>query len=169
MNSFILILVLLDVIPKITFAILCVFKVSKQSAEWFPHQIPFAANPTSIWLNHGKIPDFFKDQPTLMQKLMIVTQVKKLRCHDYNCLCKACLVGRFNYISVKSTHFEQRKRTGGKIQMFSIQVRQHWNREDATFCPLFIPICRFYSTEGEQLHNEGNDKNRISAAIYIHC
>ena len=99
---------------------------------------------------------------------MIVTQVKKLRCHDYNCLCKACLVGRFNYISVKSTHFEQRKRTGGKIQMFSIQVRQHWNREDATFCPLFIPICRFYSTEGEQLHNEGNDKNRISDAMYIH-
>ena len=160
---------LLDVIPEITFAILCVFKVSKQSAEWFPHQIPFAANPTSIWLNHCKLSDLFQRSTNFEAKVWwLWLKWKKLRCHDYNYLSKACLVGRLNYISVKSAHFEQRKRTGGKIQMFSIQVRQHWNREDATFCPLFIPICRFYSTEGEQLHNEGNDKNRISDAMYIH-
>ena len=168
MNSFISILVLLDVIPEITFAI-CVFSRFQSNLlsdfRIKSHSQQIRPQFDSIM---AKYPICFKDQPTLMQKLMIVTQVKKLRCHDYNCLCKACLVGRLNYISVKSAHFEQRKRTGGKIQMFSIQVRQHWNREDATFCPLFIPICRFYSTEGEQLHNEGNDKNRISDAMYIH-
>ena len=169
MNSFILILVLLDVIPEITFAI-CVFsrfqsnllsdfRIKSHLQQIRPQFDSIIANIRSV----------SKNNQLWCKSLIIVTQVKKLRCHDYNCLCKACLVGRLNYISVKSAHFEQRKRTGGKIQMFSIQVRQHWNREDATFCPLFIPICRFYSTEGEQLHDEGNDKNRISAAIYIRC
>ena len=164
MNSFVLILVPLNVIPEITFAI-CVF------SRFQSNLLSDFRSKSDLNLTQSlQIIRFVSKINQLWCKsLIIVTQVKKLRCHDYNCLCKACLVGRFNYISVKFAHFEQRKRTGGKIQMFSIQVRQHWNREDATFCPLFIPICRFYSTEGEQLHNEGNDKNRISAAIYIHC
>ena len=164
MNSFVLILVLLDVIPEITFAI-CVF------SRFQSNLLSDFRSKSDLNLTQSlQIIRFVSKISKLWCKsLMIMTQVKKLRCHDYNFLRKACLVGRLNCISVKSAHFEQRKRTGGKIQMFSIQVRQHWNREDATFCPLFIPICRFYSTEGEQLHNEGNDKNRISAAIYIHC
>ena len=53
--------------------------------------------------------------------------------------------------------------TGAK---FNIQVMQRIVIEGG--CNVFIPICRgFYSTETQQLHNEGNGKKGISVSISI--
>ena len=72
----------------------------KQSAEWIDHEIAFGANLTSIgviFLNCTK-------HPPIVWKLHL--KMTKLRCHDYNGLRRARLVGLFNYIYVKNAHFE---------------------------------------------------------------
>ena len=74
--------------------------ISKQSAEWIDHEIAFGVNLTSIgviFLNCTKY-------PPIVWKLHL--KMTKLRCHDYNGLRRARLVGLFNYIYVKNAHFE---------------------------------------------------------------
>ena len=55
-------------------------------------------------------------------------KLTKLRSHDYNGLCRACLVGLFNYVCVKTNPLNKGNGHWSKRVVFNIQVMQHCNR-----------------------------------------